>query len=42
MDATGTNPAIEVENLVAHYGSREVLHGVSMRVYRGEISEAER
>ena len=37
MDATGTNPAIEVENLVAHYGSREVLHGVSMRVYRGEI-----
>jgi phospholipid/cholesterol/gamma-HCH transport system ATP-binding protein len=36
-DASAGTPAIEVENLVAHYGSREVLHGVSMRVNRGEI-----
>ena len=36
-DAAARIPAIEVENVVAHYGSREVLHGVSMRVYRGEI-----
>ena len=36
-DAAAKTPAIEVENLVAHYGNREVLHGVSMRVYRGEI-----
>lgn len=37
MDAAARTPAIEVENLVAHYGNREVLHGVSMQVYRGEI-----
>ncbi len=36
-DAADRVPAIEVENVVAHYGSREVLHGVSMQVYRGEI-----
>jgi phospholipid/cholesterol/gamma-HCH transport system ATP-binding protein len=36
-DATATNPAIDVDNLVAHYGNREVLHGVSMHVRRGEI-----
>jgi phospholipid/cholesterol/gamma-HCH transport system ATP-binding protein len=36
-DAAATTLAIEVENLVAHYGSREVLHGVSMNVQRGEI-----
>jgi len=36
-DAAARIPAIEVENVVAHYGSREVLHGVSMQVYRGEI-----
>jgi phospholipid/cholesterol/gamma-HCH transport system ATP-binding protein len=37
VDAKAGAPAIEVENLVAHYGSREVLHSVSMRVKRGEI-----
>jgi phospholipid/cholesterol/gamma-HCH transport system ATP-binding protein len=37
MRADSTTPVIEVENLVAHYGSREVLHGVSMHVHRGEI-----
>jgi len=38
-DAAAGTPAIaiEVENLVAHYGSREVLHSVSMHVHRGEI-----
>lgn len=29
--------AIEVENLVTHYGSREILHGVNLTVYEGEI-----
>ena len=28
---------IEVRDLVAHYGSREVLHGVSLTVHEGEI-----
>lgn len=37
VDAAAGAPAIEVENLVAHYGKREVLHGVSMHVQRGEI-----
>lgn len=32
-----TNTAIEVTNLVTHYGDREILHGVSMNVYQGEI-----
>ena len=30
-------PAIEVEDLVVHYGSREILHGVNLTVYEGEI-----
>ena len=30
-------PAIEVENLVTHYGNREILHGVNLTVYQGEI-----
>jgi phospholipid/cholesterol/gamma-HCH transport system ATP-binding protein len=30
-------PVIEVENLVAHYGPRQILREVSMRVERGEI-----
>ena len=28
---------IEVRNLVTHYGSREILHGIDMEVRRGEI-----
>lgn len=28
---------IEVEQLVTHYGSREILHGVDLKVYEGEI-----
>lgn len=31
------NPAIEVEDLVTHYGKVEILHGVNMTVYEGEI-----
>jgi phospholipid/cholesterol/gamma-HCH transport system ATP-binding protein len=30
--------AIEVENLVAHYGTRQILHGVNLRVAHGEIN----
>lgn len=30
-------PVIEVRDLVAHYGSRKVLDGVNLTVYRGEI-----
>ncbi|MBI4696662.1 MAG: ABC transporter ATP-binding protein [Gammaproteobacteria bacterium] len=29
---------IEVENLVAHYGARQILHGVNLRVAQGEIN----
>jgi phospholipid/cholesterol/gamma-HCH transport system ATP-binding protein len=28
---------IEVQDLVAHYGQRQILHGIDMLVYRGEI-----
>ncbi|MEE8321442.1 MAG: ATP-binding cassette domain-containing protein [Gammaproteobacteria bacterium] len=37
MNNTGTQAAIEVTDLVAHYGSREILHGISMTVNEGEI-----
>lgn len=30
-------PVIEVEGLVAHYGAREILHGVDLTVNAGEI-----
>ncbi len=30
-------PVIEVENLVTHYGPREILHGVDMTIRQGEI-----
>ena len=30
-------PVIEVNDLVTHYGSREILHGISLTVYQGEI-----
>jgi phospholipid/cholesterol/gamma-HCH transport system ATP-binding protein len=36
-DVAARIPAIEVENLVAHYGSRQILHSVNMHVHRGEI-----
>lgn len=31
------NPAIEVENLVTHYGKRQILNGVNLTVDEGEI-----
>tara|TARA_R110002072_G_scaffold32211_8_gene98636 strand:- start:12874 stop:13671 length:798 start_codon:yes stop_codon:yes gene_type:complete len=31
------NPAIEVIDLVTHYGSREILHGINLTVNEGEI-----
>ncbi len=30
-------PIIEVQNLVTHYGAREILHNVSLTIYEGEI-----
>lgn len=29
--------AIEVENLVTHYGAREILHGINLTIYEREI-----
>jgi phospholipid/cholesterol/gamma-HCH transport system ATP-binding protein len=36
-DRSNASPVIEVENLVAKYNDREILHGVSMEVYEKEI-----
>jgi phospholipid/cholesterol/gamma-HCH transport system ATP-binding protein len=30
-------PAIEVENLVTHYGTRQILFGINLTIYEGEI-----
>jgi len=35
--ASQQDPVIEVTDLVAHYGSRQILRGVSLTVSRGEI-----
>ncbi len=35
--AAPSEPLIDVRDLVAHYGEREILHGVSLAVERGEI-----
>jgi phospholipid/cholesterol/gamma-HCH transport system ATP-binding protein len=35
--AIAPEPVVEVEGLVTHYGTREILHGVDMTVNRGEI-----
>ncbi|NOZ11708.1 MAG: ABC transporter ATP-binding protein [Gammaproteobacteria bacterium] len=32
-----SEPVIEVQDLVAHYGSREVLHGINLSIHDGEI-----
>jgi phospholipid/cholesterol/gamma-HCH transport system ATP-binding protein len=37
MNATSSQPMIEVNNLVAHYGSRKILDQISMQVEQGEI-----
>ncbi len=36
-DPSQRKPVIEVENLVTHFGDREILHGISFTVYEGEI-----
>jgi len=36
-DSEPSAPVIEVQGLVAHYGEREILHGVSFAALRGEI-----
>ena len=36
-DADASDLLVEVRDLVAHYGEREILHGVSFEVRRGEI-----
>ncbi len=33
----GSGPAVEVSGLFAHYGDREILHGIDLSVERGEI-----
>jgi phospholipid/cholesterol/gamma-HCH transport system ATP-binding protein len=37
LPAASFAPVIEVRDLVAHYGERRILHGVSLAVARGEI-----
>lgn len=37
MTDTTRKPVIEVENLVTHYGKTEILHGINLTVYEGEI-----
>ena len=36
-DVTQQPPVIEVRDLVTHYGTREILHGVSTTIHQGEI-----
>lgn len=37
LEISGSEPSIEIENLTAHYGSREVLSGIDLRIRREEI-----
>ncbi len=37
MNPTSNPPVIEINNLVAGYGGREILHGVNLTVNEGEI-----
>ena len=32
-----SDPIIEVDNLVTHYGSRKILNGLNLRIRRGEV-----
>lgn len=36
-DPVSRKPVIEVENLITHYGKTEILHGIDLTVYEGEI-----
>lgn len=37
MNPAETTPAIQIHDLVTHYGNTEILHGVNLAVYEGEI-----
>lgn len=37
QDVTQREPVVVVKDLVTHYGDREILHGVSITIQRGEI-----
>jgi len=37
MENTSRQSAIEIRDLVTHYGNTEILHGINMNVYQGEI-----
>src|SRR5690554_1979710 len=37
MSENNRKPAIEVKDLVTHYGKTEILHGVNMTVHEQEI-----
>lgn len=37
MTGNSKSAAIEVNDLVTHYGSREILHGINLTVHAGEI-----
>lgn len=37
MTDSSPKPVIEIKNLVAHYGAREILHGIDLDIYPGEI-----
>jgi phospholipid/cholesterol/gamma-HCH transport system ATP-binding protein len=36
-DLTGAPPMIEVKDLVTHYGTRKILHGINLEVREGEV-----
>ncbi len=36
-DFSGVPIVVKIENLVTHYGAREILHGISLEVREGEI-----
>ena len=36
-DLTGAPPVIEVHDLVTHYGTRKILHGINLEIREGEV-----
>ena len=36
-DLTGAPPVIEIKNLITHYGTRKILHGINLEVREGEV-----
>lgn len=37
MSEASSQPVIEIEDLVTHYGRTEILHGINLTVYDGEV-----